>query len=128
MTDDEDTFAAACRAADEKKDLGAKLTRKLQEQRRAGDQAAKKANGGAKKQIEAGPLAQVLDDVHGFLGRFVIYPSKEAHDAHVLWIAHTHAMDAWESTPRIAFLSPEPARRVGSWRYQGDDRGAAVDA
>jgi hypothetical protein len=28
--------------------------------------------------------------------------------AHVLWIAHTHLMDVWESTPRIAFLSPEP--------------------
>jgi Protein of unknown function (DUF3631) len=54
-------------------------------------------------------LAQTLDDVHDFLGRFVIYPSIEAHDAHVLWIAHTHAMDAWESTPRMAFLSPEPA-------------------
>ena len=26
-----------------------------------------------------------------------------------LWIAHTHLMDCWESTPRIAFLSPEPA-------------------
>ena len=54
-------------------------------------------------------MAQILDDIHEFLGRFVIYPSKEAHDAHVLWIAHTHCMDAWESTPRIAFLSPEPA-------------------
>jgi hypothetical protein len=54
-------------------------------------------------------LAQILDGVHAFLGRFVIYPSKEAHDAHVLWLAHTHVMDAWESTPRIAFLSPEPA-------------------
>jgi hypothetical protein len=54
-------------------------------------------------------LAQILDDIHDFVGRFVIYPSKEAHDGHVLWIAHTHCMDAWESTPRIAFLSPEPA-------------------
>jgi Protein of unknown function (DUF3631) len=54
-------------------------------------------------------LAQILNGVHEFLGRFVIYPSKEAHDAHVLWLAHTHVMDAWESTPRIAFLSPEPA-------------------
>src|SRR5262245_48000507 len=53
-------------------------------------------------------LAQILDDIHAFLGRFVIYPSKEAHDAHVLWIVHTHVVDAWESTPRIAFLSPEP--------------------
>jgi hypothetical protein len=47
--------------------------------------------------------------VHDFLGRFVAYPSESAHVAHTLWIAHTHAMDAWESTPRIAFLSPEPA-------------------
>jgi Protein of unknown function (DUF3631) len=61
------------------------------------------------KQTEAVPLARVLDDIHDFLGRFIIYPSKEAHDAHVLWIAHTHIMDAWESTPRLAFLSPEPA-------------------
>lgn len=57
---------------------------------------------------DAGEIRSILDDVHAFLGRFVIYPSKEAHDAHVLWIAHTHCMDAWESTPRIAFLSPEP--------------------
>src|SRR5262245_33839046 len=57
---------------------------------------------------QASSLAQILDDVHAFLGRFVVYPSKEAQDAHVLWIAHTHVMDAWESTPRIAFLSPEP--------------------
>ena len=51
----------------------------------------------------------LLDAVHKFVGRFVAYPSSAAHDAHVLWIAHTHLMDAWESTPRLAFLSPEPA-------------------
>jgi Protein of unknown function (DUF3631) len=28
--------------------------------------------------------------------------------AHTLWIAHTHLMEAWDSTPRLAFLSPEP--------------------
>jgi hypothetical protein len=28
--------------------------------------------------------------------------------AHVLWVAHAHAMEKWESTPRVAFLSPEP--------------------
>ena len=53
--------------------------------------------------------AALLDDVHAFLGRFVVYPSTHAHVAHTLWIAHTHCMDAWESSPRIAFLSPEPA-------------------
>lgn len=52
--------------------------------------------------------AKILDQVHEFIGRFVAYPSEPAHDAHTLWIAHTHAMDAWESTPRLAFLSPEP--------------------
>jgi Protein of unknown function (DUF3631) len=51
---------------------------------------------------------QVLDDVHGFLQRFVAYPSQHAAVAHTLWVAHTHLMDAWDSTPRIAFLSPEP--------------------
>ena len=51
----------------------------------------------------------VLKAVYDFLGRFVVYPSTHAQVAHCLWIAHTHAMDSWESTPRIAFLSPEPA-------------------
>jgi hypothetical protein len=52
--------------------------------------------------------AALLDEVHKFLGRFVAYPSEHAHDAHVLWIAHAHLMEAWDSTPRLAFLSPEP--------------------
>src|SRR6187431_72544 len=52
--------------------------------------------------------AELLEDVHTFLGRFVSYPSEEAHTAHTLWVAHTWLMDAWDSTPRLAFLSPEP--------------------
>src|SRR5664279_170584 len=51
---------------------------------------------------------QVLDSVRAHLVRFVAYPNTWAADAHTLWIAHTHLMNAWESTPRIAFLSPEP--------------------
>lgn len=58
--------------------------------------------------LERQEAAQLLDEVRGFIGRFVAYPSLHAHVAHALWIAHTHLMDAWESTPRIAFLSPEP--------------------
>ena len=53
--------------------------------------------------------SDVLDAVHAFLGRFVAYPSPHAQVAHTLWVAHAHLMDAWESTPRLAFLSPEPA-------------------
>ncbi len=52
--------------------------------------------------------ADVLNAVQTFLSRFVAYPSQHALVAHVLWIIHAWLMDAWESTPRIAFLSPEP--------------------
>ena len=52
--------------------------------------------------------AAILNDVRSFLSRFVVYPSEHAKIAHVLWVAHAHLMGAWESTPRIAFLSPEP--------------------
>jgi hypothetical protein len=51
--------------------------------------------------------AKLLNDVHTFLGRFVAYPSEHAQIAHALWIAQTHVMDCWDSTPRIAFLSPD---------------------
>jgi hypothetical protein len=54
------------------------------------------------------PGSDVLDAVETFLSRFVAYPSEHARVAHALWIAHTHLMDVWDSTPRIAFLSPEP--------------------
>jgi hypothetical protein len=52
--------------------------------------------------------SELLDDVQAFLGRFVAYPSVHALAAHTLWTVHTHLMDVWDSTPRIAFLSPEP--------------------
>ena len=51
----------------------------------------------------------MLRAVHGFLGRFVSYPSEHAHTAHALWCVHAHMMDAWDSTPQLAFLSAEPA-------------------
>ena len=59
--------------------------------------------------LDAQPAgAELLDTIHAFLTRFVAYPTAHNAVAHTLWIAHTHLMDAWESTPRIAFLSPEP--------------------
>ena len=53
-------------------------------------------------------LNEVLNDVHEFLARFVVFPTDHAHTAATLWAAHTHVMDAWEVTPRLAALSPEP--------------------
>ncbi|MGH3968894.1 MAG: DUF3631 domain-containing protein [Mycobacterium sp.] len=52
--------------------------------------------------------AELLDDIDQFLSKFVVYPSEHERRAHVLWVAHAWLMDCWESTPRIAFLSPEP--------------------
>lgn len=52
--------------------------------------------------------AALLDEVRAFLARFVAFPSDHALAAATLWAAHTHAMDAFDTTPRIAFLSPEP--------------------
>jgi hypothetical protein len=51
----------------------------------------------------------MMGHLYTFLGRFVAYPSAHARVAHALWILHAHLMDRWESTPRLAFLSPEPA-------------------
>jgi hypothetical protein len=51
--------------------------------------------------------AVVLNDIHAFTGWFVAFPSEEAHIAHTLWTAHTHLMECWDSTPRLAALSPE---------------------
>jgi hypothetical protein len=51
---------------------------------------------------------QPLEAVLAYLRRFVAYPSEHAAVAHALWVVHTHLMECWDSTPRIAFLSPEP--------------------
>ena len=56
--------------------------------------------------VEADPDtdgAVLLNDVRAFLGRFVIYPSDEAHTAHTLWVVHCHFMDSWEinAAPRV---------------------------
>ena len=54
-------------------------------------------------------LSQILDETEKFFSRFVAYPSEHAKIAHVLWTAHTHCMDEWDSTPRLVFSSPEAA-------------------
>jgi len=70
---------------------------------------APSANGHHPKPVEYDDGAHLLDMIHNFLRRFINYPNDYTHVAHTLWIAHSWFMDLWESTPRIAFLSPEPA-------------------
>jgi Protein of unknown function (DUF3631) len=52
---------------------------------------------------------RMLRAVYDFIGRFISYPSDHARVAHTLWIGHCHLMDKWDTSPRISFLSPEPA-------------------
>src|SRR5262249_20791120 len=57
--------------------------------------------------IAAESGAGILAELERFLSRFVAYPSEHARIAHALWIAHSHRMDAWHTTPRLAFMSAE---------------------
>lgn len=52
--------------------------------------------------------AALLDEVEAFHRRFNIFPTEAAYVAVTLWDAHAHLLDCFDSTPRIAFLSPEP--------------------
>lgn len=52
---------------------------------------------------------RLLTDIADFVRRLVALPSEDAVVAMALWAAHAHAIDCFESSPRIAFLSPEPA-------------------
>lgn len=62
--------------------------------------------------VTAGDLepdgAELLRRVAEWLARFVAYPSEHARYAHAAWIMHTHVVDCFDNTPRIAFLSAEP--------------------
>ena len=58
----------------------------------------------------------VLDQVETFIRRFVILPSEHAYVAASLWVAHAHGLDAFDTTPRLAALSPEPGS--GKTRFQ----------
>jgi Protein of unknown function (DUF3631) len=49
-----------------------------------------------------------LRAVERLLARFIAYPSEHARVAHALWCVHAHMMECWDTTPRLAFLSPEP--------------------
>jgi len=52
--------------------------------------------------------ATVLDEVRAQLERFVAFPSDEAAVTATLWAAHTHLINRFDSSPRLAVLSPEP--------------------
>ena len=74
-------------------------------------------NGSAPVELPIGcpppPLDEVLDEVAGFVRRFVVMSEAQA-DAVALWVVHTHAFDAAEQTPYLAISSAE--KRSGKTR------------
>jgi hypothetical protein len=58
-------------------------------------------------------LGALLDDVRGMITKYVALTAPQA-DAIALWVAHTHAFEAAETTPYLSATSPE--KRSGKTR------------
>ena len=53
------------------------------------------------------PLAELLDDVAGFLSRYMYFESRAQLDAVTLWAVSTHVFDAFDVVPYLNVRSPE---------------------
>jgi hypothetical protein len=51
--------------------------------------------------------AVLLDDLRTFIRRFCVFPDEHALTAAALWAAHSHMIQHFHTTPRLAILSPE---------------------
>lgn len=51
--------------------------------------------------------ARLLDDVAAFVKRFVAFPALHCLDTVALWAAHSHMIQHFHTSPRLAALSPE---------------------
>jgi hypothetical protein len=60
------------------------------------------------------PLADSLSQVEGFLRRYIVFPSRAHSPAIALWVAHSHALSAFDYTPYLHISSPE--KRCGKSR------------
>jgi hypothetical protein len=58
--------------------------------------------------------AELLDEVHATLERYVVFPDRHSAVAVTLWIATTHALHAFECAARLVITSPE--NRCGKTR------------
>lgn len=50
---------------------------------------------------------QLAKEVDTLVKRYCILPNEDAYVAVTLWVFHTHAIEAFEATPRLAIISPE---------------------
>ncbi|MEJ7742076.1 MAG: hypothetical protein WKF73_05710 [Nocardioidaceae bacterium] len=60
--------------------------------------------------------AELLDELHGALTKYVAFPSAKSADAVTLFVAATHAQPAWEHATRLVVKSP--LKRCGKSRLQ----------
>ncbi|WP_246398509.1 DUF3631 domain-containing protein [Mycobacterium vicinigordonae] len=58
--------------------------------------------------------ARLLDELLAILTRYVVFPDAEAAVAVALWVAATHAIEAWHAAPRLILNSPQ--KRCGKTR------------
>jgi hypothetical protein len=68
-------------------------------------------------QAEAVPVqdgAELLDEVYETLTRYLVFPSRSAAVATVLWVAASHAQPAWEHATRM--VAKSPLKRCGKSR------------
>src|SRR5689334_15955801 len=52
--------------------------------------------------------AELLDAIQSFLRRFVAFPNAHCSVATTLWAVHSHLIEHFYTSPRLALLSPEP--------------------
>lgn len=53
-------------------------------------------------------MHKVLARVEGHVRKYLVLPSEHAYVAVVLWIAHTHVYECFDTTPRLLLDSPTP--------------------
>jgi hypothetical protein len=51
----------------------------------------------------------LLSELRAYIRRFCAFPDEHCLNAVTVWAAHTHMVEHFHTTPRMALLSPEPA-------------------
>jgi hypothetical protein len=59
-----------------------------------------------KDEADTKALASLLEELRGFLKRYIVFPNEDAVIACTLWAAHTHAFGAFDFTPYLHIHSP----------------------
>lgn len=62
---------------------------------------------GSDGSVEGRVNDELLDALLAFIRKFIAFPNDESAYAVVAWIVHTHLIDHFDSTPRLAIVAPE---------------------